>query len=81
MPPDDILFEIRNVTKDFPGTRALDGVSLEVRTGEILGLCGENGAGKSTLMKILSGTYPYGTYEGELIYQGEPLRLTGVRDQ
>ena len=80
MPPDDILLEIRNVTKDFPGTRALDGVSLEVRTGEILGLCGENGAGKSTLMKILSGTYPYGTYEGELIYQGEPLRLTGVRD-
>ena len=74
------LLEIRNATKDFPGTRALDSVSMDVREGEIHGLCGENGAGKSTLMKILSGTYSYGAYEGELIFQGEPLRLSGIRD-
>ena len=74
------LLEIRHVTKAFPGTRALDNVSLDVRPGEILGLCGENGAGKSTLVKIISGVYPYGTYEGELFFRGEPLRLTGTRD-
>ena len=74
------LLELRGVTKDFPGTRALDGVSLDVREGEILGLCGENGAGKSTLMKIISGVYPHGTFEGELLFAGEPLRLSGTRD-
>ena len=78
--PCDTLLEFRNVTKDFPGTRALDNVSMIVREGEIHGLCGENGAGKSTLMKILSGTYPYGTYEGEMAFRGEPLRLGGIRD-
>lgn len=76
----NVLLEMRHVTKDFPGTRALDDVSLTVYEGEILGLCGENGAGKSTLMKILSGVYPYGTYSGEIFFRGEQLRMTGTRE-
>src|SRR5690625_2094221 len=71
---------MRHVTKDFPGTRALDDVSLTVLEGEILGLCGENGAGKSTLMKILSGVHPYGTYSGEIYFRGEELHMTGTQD-
>ena len=70
----EYLLEMRNVTKRFPGVLALDHVSLQLREGEILGICGENGAGKSTLMKILSGTYPHGTYEGDILYNGHPLR-------
>ncbi len=72
---DDIILDIRNVTKKFPGVTALSDVSIRIQRGEIHGLCGENGAGKSTLMKILSGVYPYGTYEGEVFYNGEELRL------
>ncbi len=74
---DDIILDIKNVTKKFPGVIALNNVSIQVRRGEIHGLCGENGAGKSTLMKILSGVYPYGTYEGSIIYNGEELKLEG----
>ncbi|MFN4292603.1 MAG: xylose ABC transporter ATP-binding protein [Thermoflexales bacterium] len=73
---DDIILDIRNVTKRFPGVVALNDVSIQVRRGEVHGLCGENGAGKSTLMKILSGVYPYGTYEGTIFYDGEELKLT-----
>lgn len=58
--------ELKQIIKDYPGVRALNGVSLRVRTGEILSICGENGAGKSTLMKVLSGVVPFGSFEGEI---------------
>ncbi len=74
------LLEMRGITKKFPGVRALDNVTLTVEQGEIHAICGENGAGKSTLMKVLSGVYPIGTYEGEIVYNGEPLALKGIRD-
>jgi D-xylose transport system ATP-binding protein len=71
----DIILDFKNVTKRFPGVVALNDDSFQIRRGEIHGICGENGAGKSTLMKILSGVYPYGTYEGSVIYDGEELKL------
>jgi len=74
------LFEMRDIVKEFSGVRALDGVSLSVRPGQCLGLCGENGAGKSTLMKVLSGVYPHGSFEGEIRWDGKALRARSVRD-
>ena len=74
------LLEMREITKVFPGVKALDRVSLTVEAGEIHAICGENGAGKSTLMKVLSGVYPHGTYDGEIIYDGAPLANRGIRD-
>ncbi len=71
----DIILDFQNVTKRFPGVVALNDTSFQVRRGEIHGICGENGAGKSTLMKTLSGVYPYGTYEGKVIYDGKELKL------
>ena len=71
----DIILDFKNVTKQFPGVIALDDVSFSINRGEIHGICGENGAGKSTLMKILSGVYPHGTYEGSVIYNGNELKL------
>jgi len=73
---EDIILDVQNVTKQFPGITALSNVSIPFKRGEIHGLCGENGAGKSTLMKILAGVYPYGTYEGVVLYEGQELRLT-----
>ena len=60
---------MRDITKVFPGVKALDRVNIEVAEGEIHAVCGENGAGKSTLMNVLSGIYPFGTYEGDIIFQ------------
>ncbi|GAA2717319.1 multiple monosaccharide ABC transporter ATP-binding protein [Micromonospora olivasterospora] len=74
-----ILLEMRSITKEFPGVRALADVNLVVRAGEIHAICGENGAGKSTLMKVLSGVYPYGTYEGQIVYQGAETRFSDIR--
>ncbi|HEU5109205.1 MAG TPA: multiple monosaccharide ABC transporter ATP-binding protein [Micromonosporaceae bacterium] len=76
---DDIL-RMRDITKTFPGVRALAEVNLSVRRGEIHAICGENGAGKSTLMKVLSGVYPHGSYAGEIVYEGEPCQFSGIRD-
>ena len=74
------LLHMQAITKDFPGVRALDDVSFEVRSGEIHALCGENGAGKSTLIKILGGVYPHGTYEGRLCINGNEQQFQTVRD-
>ncbi len=74
------LLEMIGISKTFPGVRALDNVNLSVETGEIHAICGENGAGKSTLMKVLSGVYPHGSYEGEIRYDGAPLHNRSIRD-
>ena len=75
-----ILLEMKNITKTFPGVKALDNVNLQVEEGEIHALVGENGAGKSTLMNVLSGIYPYGTYEGDIIYDGEVCEFHTIKD-
>ena len=75
-----ILLEMKNITKTFPGVKALDNVNLQVGKGEIHALVGENGAGKSTLMNVLSGVYPYGTYEGDIIYNGEVCNFHDIKD-
>ncbi len=74
------ILEMRGITKTFPGVRALDDVSLTVEAGEIHAIVGENGAGKSTLMKVLSGVYPHGAYEGEIVYEGEAQHFRGIAD-
>lgn len=74
------ILEMRGITKEFPGVRALDDVSLSVEKGEIHALVGENGAGKSTLMKVLSGVYPHGSYEGAIVYEGVERRYRGIND-
>ena len=74
------LLQMQAITKDFPGVRALDAVSLEINRGEIHALCGENGAGKSTLIKILGGVYPFGTYDGQLRIDGIEQQFYTVRD-
>jgi putative multiple sugar transport system ATP-binding protein len=74
------LLEMQSITKTFPGVKALDNVNLTVEEGEIHALVGENGAGKSTLMKVLSGVYPVGSYEGEIIYDGKLAAFAGIHD-
>lgn len=74
------LLTMRGIVKAFSGVKALSGIDLTVHAGECVGLCGENGAGKSTLMKVLSGVYPHGTWEGEILWEGKPLKAANVRD-
>ncbi len=76
----DYILEMKHIIKEFSGVRALDDVNLQVKKGEIHALCGENGAGKSTLMNVLSGVYPYGTYEGEVEYHGEVCKFHNLRE-
>ena len=76
----DFILEMKNITKEFPGVKALNEVNFKVRRGEIHALVGENGAGKSTLMKILSGVYPYGTYTGEIVLNGEEQKFHKIKD-
>lgn len=74
------ILEMKGITKEFPGVRALDNVTFSVRKGEIHALCGENGAGKSTLMKILSGVYPYGSYEGKIYINGNEVKFRNIKE-
>lgn len=74
------ILEMRNITKEFPGVKALNNVSFQVAAGEIHCLVGENGAGKSTLMKVLSGVYPHGSYAGDILFGGQVQRFRGIRD-
>ena len=74
------ILEMRGITKEFPGVKALDNVNFQVEEGEIHCLVGENGAGKSTLMKVLSGVYSYGEYKGDIVYKGEVQRFSGIGD-
>src|SRR5687767_16005688 len=74
------FLEMLNITKSFPGVRALDGVSFDLHRGEIHALVGENGAGKSTLIKVLGGVYPHPEYGGEIAIEGVPQRFANVRD-
>ena len=76
----NIILEMKNITKTFPGVKALDNVNLKVEEGEIHALVGENGAGKSTLMNVLSGIYPHGSYEGDIIYKGEVCNFQTIKD-
>ena len=76
----NIILEMKNITKTFPGVKALDNVNFQVEEGEIHALVGENGAGKSTLMNVLSGIYPFGTYEGDIVYKGEVCEFNKIKD-
>lgn len=76
----DYVLEMKNITKDFSGVRALHNVNFSVKRGEIHGLVGENGAGKSTLMKILSGVYPVGTFEGEIFVDNKKVEFKSPKD-
>lgn len=75
----DNILMMKSITKSFPGVKALDEVNIEVRRGEIHFIVGENGAGKSTLMKVLSGIYPHGNYNGEIVFDGEVKHFHNIK--
>src|SRR6187549_3726884 len=75
-----VILEMRSITKTFPGVKALQDVSIEVERGTVHAICGENGAGKSTLMKVLSGVYPHGTFEGSIEFEGQPVEFKSIND-
>ncbi|RZU60886.1 multiple monosaccharide ABC transporter ATP-binding protein [Zhihengliuella halotolerans] len=77
---DSTILQMQDITKTFPGVKALSNVNLSVARGEIHAICGENGAGKSTLMKVLSGVYPHGTYEGKIVFESEEAKFSGIKD-
>ncbi|MBX7213542.1 MAG: ATP-binding cassette domain-containing protein [Thermoflexales bacterium] len=77
---DNSILEMRGITKEFPGVKALNNVSFKVARGEIHCLVGENGAGKSTLMKVLSGVYPHGSYSGDILFDGQVQHFKGIAD-
>ncbi|MET4156903.1 multiple monosaccharide ABC transporter ATP-binding protein [Agromyces sp. PvR057] len=74
------ILEMRGITKTFPGVKALSNVTIEVERGEVHAICGENGAGKSTLMKVLSGVYPHGTYDGDIVFENETVEFKDLTD-
>lgn len=74
------ILEMKQITKEFPGVKALDKVTFQVKRGEIHCLIGENGAGKSTLMKVLSGVYPFGTYDGDIVIENETIKFNNIKD-
>ena len=74
------ILEMKNITKEFPGVKALSDVNFKVKQGEIHCLVGENGAGKSTLMKVLSGVYKFGEYSGDIVYNGKVQKFTNVKE-
>lgn len=76
----DYLLQMNGIVKSFGGVKALNGIDIKVRAGECVGLCGENGAGKSTLMKVLSAVYPHGTWEGEILWDGQPLKAQSISE-
>jgi D-xylose transport system ATP-binding protein len=76
----EFILEMRHITKEFPGVKALEDVTFQVRTGEVHALVGENGAGKSTLMKVLSGVYPHGSYSGDIVLDGKVQEYGAIRD-
>ena len=74
------LLEMKNIIKRFGPVKALDGVSITLQKGEILSLCGENGSGKSTLMKVLCAIYPHGEFEGDIAFEGQPLKASSIKE-
>ncbi len=74
------ILRMSHITKTFPGIKALDDVNFDVKQGEIHAICGENGAGKSTLMKVLSGVWPHGSYEGIIEYEGKEVTFSNIGD-